>query len=135
MAAAGAGGGPVLTPAPPPPQPVHIKTTIVAAVRPSHVGCLARPAIIPRTVTMRKVARSRPSQGELKRNRKETGSAGIDSWTGGTKATAVVAALIVDVTGDGPVNGKVEGRCVQIAPVGALALVCATVPAEYPSAM
>jgi len=122
----------VLTPAPPPPQPVHIKTTIVAAVRPSHVGCLARPAIIPRTVTMRKVARSRPSQGELKRNRKETGSAGIDSGTGGTKATAVVAALIVDVTADGPVNGKEAGVVVQFAPVGAPEQVSVTVPLKPP---
>src|SRR5258708_19818288 len=98
MAAAGAGGGPVLTPAPPPPQPVHIKTTIVAAVRPSHVGCLARPAIIPRTVTMGKVARSRPSQGELKRNRKETGSAAIASPTWRPHATAPVPPLLLPVT-------------------------------------
>src|SRR5258708_20258563 len=104
IAAEGAGGGPVLMLPPPPPQPAHIKTSIVAAVRASHFGGLARPAVIASSASMRKVPRSRPTQRKLKRNRREAGRAGIESGTGGVKATAVVATLIVAVIAEGPVK-------------------------------
>ena len=66
---------------------------------------------------MRKVAR-RLSQGKLTCKRKETGSPGIDFGTGGAKATAVVARLIVSVTADVPLNTMEAGVAVQFAPVG-----------------
>jgi hypothetical protein len=113
---------------PPPPQPAHIKTSTVAAVKPSHVGCLARPAAIASRASMRKVPRSRPNQRKLKRNRRETGRAGIDLGTTGVKAIAVVATLIVAVIAEVPVKGKDAGVVTQFAPVGAPEHVRVTVP-------
>ena len=133
IAAEGAGGGPVLVLPPPPPQPVHIKTSIVAAVRGSHFGGLARPAIIVSSVSMRKVPRSRPTQRKLKRSRGETGRPGIESGTGDVKATAVVATLIVAVIAEVPVKTKGAGVAVQFAPVGAPEHVRVIAPLKPPS--
>jgi hypothetical protein len=119
----------VLTLPPPPPQPAHIKTSIVAAVRPSHVGCQARPAVIANRASMRKVpTSSRPNQRKLKRNRRETGRVGIDLGTTGVKAIAVVATLIVAVIAELPVKAKDAGVVMQFAPAGAPEHVRVTVP-------
>ena len=123
----------MLTLPPPPPQPAHIKTSIVAAVRPSHVGCLARPAVIASRASMRKVPRSRPTQRKLKRNRRETGRAGIDFGTRGVKAIAVVATLIVAVIAEVLVKAKDAGVVTQFAPVGAPEHVRVIVPLKPPS--
>jgi hypothetical protein len=81
---------------------------------------------------MRKVAR-RLSQGKLKCKRKETGNAGIDFGTGGAKATAVVATLIVSVTADVPVKTTEAEVAVQFAPVGTPEHATVIVPLKPPS--
>jgi hypothetical protein len=133
IAAEGAAVVPVLTLPPPPPQPAHIKTSIVAAVRPSHVGCLPRPAIIPSQASMRKVPRTRPTHRKVKRHRRETGRAGIDFGTRGVRAVAVVATLIFAVTADEPLKGKEAGVAMQFAPVGAPEHAKVTVPLKPPT--
>jgi hypothetical protein len=82
---------------------------------------------------MRKVTRSRPTQRKVKRNRKETGRAGIDLGTRGARAVAVVATLIVAVTADGLVKGKEAGLAMQFAPVGAPEHASVMVPLKPPS--
>ena len=123
----------MLTLALPPPQPAHIKTAIVAAVRPSHAGRLARPAVIASRASMRKVPRSRPTQRKLKGNQRETGRAGIDFGTRGVKAIAVVATLIVAVIAEVPVKVKGAGVVMQFAPVGAPEHVRVIVPLKPPA--
>ena len=127
--AGGGGDGPVLTP---PPQPAHRKTSIVAAVRARHLGCLTRPAIIASSASMRIVARSGPTQPQLERNRREPGCAGIDFETTDAEATGVVATLIVAVTGDVPVNWMGVGVAEQFAPVGAPEHASVIVPLNPP---
>jgi len=81
---------------------------------------------------MRKVAKSTPTQPK-KWNRREIVRAGIDSETGGAKATAVVATLIVAVTADVPVNGRDVGVAVQFAPIGAPEHASVIVPLKPPA--